>query len=107
MLNPLELVDFITKHPSFSGPVAVWIFYQILKITLAQWEKQWGLVWISINSVGAEINIICIPILLTNFGDQKTQLCLKYGSVKKRGHTYFIDISPQLLRVRHGGGWHF
>lgn len=79
---------------TFSGPIAVFICYQFLKIATAGKKEELKTAWESFTSIGAEINIICIPILLDLWGDKNTLLSTKYAN-----NPFIIGFSFILLML--------
>lgn len=77
--NPFILINWIIKYYAFSGPVAVWICYQFLKIEFARIDKKREVTWSSVSRFGAEIIITCIPILLTLWKNPSSKLYKEFA----------------------------
>lgn len=73
-----KYIGLIADHYEFSGPVIVWFCYQILKLIVVKIEHQAQAVWASISTFGAEINIICIPILFNLRNNSETEFYKEY-----------------------------
>lgn len=77
--NPFHLVEFIIKHYAFSGPIVLWVFYQVLKIEFARIDKRREVTWSLVSRFGSEMIVICIPILLTLWKNPASKLCKEYS----------------------------
>jgi len=79
-IHLFQITKWITENYTFSGPLTVFVSYQVLKIILPKSQEELEAVLLFISGLGAEIHIICIPILLNTWKNPNALLCKTYGS---------------------------
>lgn len=79
MITLDTLFNWIINEPIFSYPIIIFLCFQVAKIITAGFEKRTNILFSIFRYMGGDICVICIPIVITNWGNKNSELYKKFG----------------------------